>query len=68
MTMTEQAKVGQPLNPALKQTEERVHATDEWTPAPIDSVSTKERKGDGWPLIWLVVAVACLAITAYLII
>jgi len=56
------------LNPALKQTTETVYDTDHVTPAPIDTASAKEGEGEGWPLIWLVVVVICVALTIYFLI
>ena len=46
-----------PLNPALKSRTETVYDTSSSTPAPIDTASAKEGKGEGWPIAWLVVTV-----------
>lgn len=56
-----------PLNPALKSAIETSVDTDRVTPAPIDTASAKAGEGEGWPIIWLAVAAACVALTAYLI-
>jgi hypothetical protein len=57
-----------PLNPALKSGRDTVFDTSRSTPAPIDTASAKEGRGEGWPVIWLVVAVACVALTIYFVI
>ena len=57
-----------PLNPALKATNETAYDTDHTSPAPIDTASAKEGEGEGWPLIWLVVVVVCLAVVVYLLV
>ena len=49
-----------PLNPALKSTTETVYDTTGTTPAPIDTASSGENEGEGWPVIWLVVTVVCV--------
>lgn len=56
-----------PLNPALKRTTETVYETERRTHAPIETASAKEGEGEGWPIIWLVVVVACVAISIYLL-
>lgn len=56
-----------PLNPALKSTTEIVYDTDHITPAPVDTASAKEGEGEGWPVIWLVVVVICVAFTIYFV-
>lgn len=56
-----------PLNPALKRTTETVHDTERSTPAPIETASARGGEGEGWPIIWLVVVVACVAISIYLL-
>lgn len=63
--MSKDDKSESSLNPALKQTEERDHAGKP-TPAPIESVSAHEGEGEGWPIVWLVVAVICIGVTIYL--
>lgn len=57
-----------PLNPALRRTIETVHDTERPTPAPIETASAKGGEGEGWPVIWLVVVVACVAISIYFLI
>lgn len=49
-----------PLNPALKSRTDTVYDTESSTPAPIDTASSKENEGEGWPVIWLVVTVICI--------
>jgi hypothetical protein len=56
-----------PLNPALKSRTETVYDTKSTTPAPIDTASATEGEGEGWPMIWLVITVICIAVTLYLI-
>jgi len=56
-----------PLNPALKSTTETVYDTTHVTPAPVDTASAKEGEGEGWPVIWLVVVIACVALAVYFI-
>ncbi len=57
-----------PLNPALKSTTETVYDTDRTTPAPIDTASAREGEGEGWPVVWLIVVVACVALSVYFLI
>lgn len=57
-----------PLNPALKSRTETVYDTRNPSPAPIDTTSAKEGEGEGWPLIWLVVTLVCVALAAYFLI
>lgn len=57
-----------PLNPALKSGTESVYPTKESSPAPIDTTSASENEGEGWPIIWLVVTVVCVALTIYFLI
>ena len=54
-----------PLNPALKSERETVYPTTESSPAPIDTTSATENEGEGWPVIWLVVTVVCVALAIY---
>lgn len=54
-----------PLNPALKSKTETVYPTTESSPAPVDTTSAKENEGEGWPVIWLVVTVVCIALAIY---
>jgi len=56
-----------PLNPALKSRTETVYDTKSTTPAPIDTASATEGEGEGWPIIWLVITVICVAVALYLI-
>ena len=69
--MTDQSKDERhdaPLNPALKSETETVYPTKESSPAPIDTTSAKEREGEGWPVIWLVVTLVCIALAIYFLI
>ena len=56
-----------PLNPALKSQVDRTYDTTGTSPAPIDTASAKEEEGEGWPVVWLVVTLVCVALTLYLI-
>lgn len=55
-----------PLNPALKSTTETVYDTRHPSPPPIETTSAREREGEGWPVIWLVVTVLCVIVAIYL--
>ena len=57
-----------PLNPALKSTTETVYDTERPSPAPIETASAKEGEGEGWPIIWLAVVVACVAFSIYFLV
>lgn len=57
-----------PLNPALKSNTETVYPTKESSPAPIETASAKENQGEGWPILWLVVTVICIALAIYFLI
>jgi hypothetical protein len=57
-----------PLNPALKSSTETVYDTEHVTPTPYDTASAKEGEGEGWPVIWLVVTVVCVALAVYFLI
>lgn len=54
-----------PLNPALKSRSETVYDTTHRTPAPLDTTQAQEGQGEGWPLIWLVVTVVCVALAIW---
>lgn len=54
-----------PLNPALKSGTETVYETKVSSPAPIETASARENEGEGWPVIWLVVTVVCVALAIY---
>lgn len=56
-----------PLNPALKSVTETVYDTKSTTPAPFDTASAKEGEGEGWPVVWLVVTLICVALAVYFI-
>lgn len=56
-----------PLNPALKSRTETVYDTKSTTPTPFDTASAKEGEGEGWPIVWLVVAVIGVALAIYFI-
>ena len=57
-----------PLNPALKSETEMVYPTKESSPAPIETTSAAENEGEGWPIIWLVVTVVCVALAIYFLV
>jgi hypothetical protein len=57
-----------PLNPALKSTTETVYDTKSTTPTPFDSTSAKEGEGEGWPIVWLVVTLAGIALAVWFLI
>ena len=57
-----------PLNPALKSRTDRVYDTDRTTPAPFDSASAKEGEGEGWPIVWAAVTIACIGLAIYFLI
>lgn len=57
-----------PLNPALKSETETVYDTKVSSPAPIETASAKQNEGEGWPIIWLVVTVVCVALAIYFLI
>ena len=54
-----------PLNPALKSETETVYPTKDSSIAPIDTTSAKENEGEGWPVVWLVVTLVCVALGVY---
>lgn len=56
-----------PLNSALKSRTETTYDTRSTTPTPFDTASAKEGEGEGWPIIWLVVTVICVALAIYFI-
>ena len=56
-----------PLNPALKSSTETVYDTNSSSPPPIDTTSATEGEGEGWPVVWLVVTVAAVALAVYLL-
>ena len=57
-----------PLNPALKSGTESVYPTEERSPSPYESTSTEANDGRGWPIIWLVVTVVCVALAIYFLV
>ena len=57
-----------PLNPALKSRTDTTYDTNNPTPAPFDTASSKENEGEGWPIIWLVVTVICVIAAVYFLI
>lgn len=57
-----------PLNRALKSETESVYPTKERSPSPYESTSTKANEGRGWPIIWLVVTVVCVALAIYFLV
>ena len=69
MTMSEQSRDepgNVPLNPALKSKTETVYPTTESSRAPFDTTSANEKEGEGWPVIWLLVTIAGVALAIYL--
>lgn len=56
-----------PLNPALKSETETVYETKVSSPAPIETTSAKENEGEGWPIIWLLVTFAGIALAIFLL-
>ena len=56
-----------PLNPALTSKTEPVYPTTESSRAPIDTTSATENQGEGWPVIWLLVTIAGVALALYLL-
>lgn len=67
MNSLPEAPSNTPLNPALKSRTETVYDTRTVTPAPIDTASASEGEGEGWPVIWLVITLLCVAVTVYLL-
>jgi len=63
-----EAATDAPLNPALKSTTETIYDTNSTTPAPYDTASAKEGEGEGWPIVWLVVTLAGIALAVYFLI
>lgn len=57
-----------PLNPALKSETETVYPTTESSRAPLDTTSAKEDEGEGWPVIWLVVTIACVGLAVFFLV
>ena len=57
-----------PLNPALKSRTDTSHDTTHRTPDPLATTEAKEGQGEGWPIIWLVVTVVCVALAIYFLI
>ena len=57
-----------PLNPALKSRTDQTYDTTNPTPAPLDTTGAKEGQGEGWPIIWLVVTVVCVALAIYFLV
>lgn len=55
-----------PLNPALKADHEGEYDTER-TAAPLETVSVADHQHSSWPVIWLVVAGLCVALTVYLL-
>ena len=54
-----------PLNPALKSRTETVYDTRSTTPPPFETASAKEGEGEGWPIVWLIVTVVCVALAIW---
>ena len=54
------------LNPALKSTTETVYDTEHISPPPIETTSAQEGEGEGWPIVWLIVTVAGVALAIFL--
>lgn len=56
-----------PLNPALKSTTETTYDTENVTPAPLETTNAEEGQGEGWPIVWVIVTLACIALAIYLL-
>lgn len=56
-----------PLNPALKSETETVYETKVSSLAPIATTSAKEDEGEGWPIVWLLVTFAGIAVALFLL-
>jgi hypothetical protein len=56
-----------PLNPALKSETETVYETKVSSLAPIETTSAKEDEGEGWPIVWLLVTFAGIAVALFLL-
>ncbi|MDT9599894.1 hypothetical protein [Sphingosinicella rhizophila] len=56
-----------PLNPALKSRTDTTYDTETSTPGPLETTGAREGQGEGWPVIWLVVTVICVALAIYFI-
>jgi hypothetical protein len=54
-----------PLNPALKSRRETVYDTKHPSPPPIETASAREGEGEVWPIVWLIVTVAGVALAIY---
>ena len=54
-----------PLNPAMKSRTETAYDTRSTTPTPFDTASAKEGEGEGWPIVWLVVTIICVALAIW---
>ena len=68
MSVTPEPPAPEPgLNPSLRQRTEQSHDTGHVTPPPADSASVQHEEGRAWPMVWLVVTLACVAIAVYLI-
>jgi hypothetical protein len=55
------------LNPTLQARTESTYDTTS-SPAPVDTVSATEGEGEGWPLVWLFLAIIGVALTVYFIV
>lgn len=55
------------LNPDLKSRTNTSRDTENPSRPPADSASVQREEGRGWPAIWLIVTVVCVAVAAYLI-
>lgn len=56
-----------PLNPALKSRTDTTYDTERSTPPPLATTGAKEGQGEGWPIVWLVVTMVCVALAIYFI-
>lgn len=66
MTESNRPSSETPLNPALANREETTYDLSP-TPAPVDTASAREGQGEGWPLIWLLVAIAGILLAVYFV-
>jgi hypothetical protein len=49
----------------MKSRTDTVYDTTRSTPAPFETASAKEGEGEGWPIVWLVVTVICVALAIW---
>ena len=64
---SDEPPIDAPLNPALKSRTDTTYDTSQSSPAPFDTTSAREGEGEGWPLVWLIVFILCVAVALYYI-